>query len=162
MRLRYPLCFCLFIIAFGCSKDKYSVKPSLRIKSYTAEVPFNGNFNAVLVYSQKNGKLDGDSLLVIRRRYNQTPPSTQPSDTFFTQLIVGDPSNPDVTIPASDYAEFHFSLPYTVLHTIDNLIIVNGDTTKESDSLDLGFVLTDLSGRASDTVRTGRIVVKNQ
>ncbi len=163
MTLRYPLCLCLLILAFGCSKDKYSVSPGLRIKSYTANVPFNGDFNAVLVYSQKNGKLNGDSLLVIRHRYNQTPPTIEPSDTFFTQLLVGgDPANPDVDIPATNYAEFHFTLPYTVLHTIDHEIIIDGDTTKESDSLDLAFVLTDLSGRASDTVKTGKIVVKNQ
>ncbi len=146
MRSRYPLLFSLFLFALGCSKDKFEVNPSLRIKSFTKTVPVNGTFNTVLEYSQKNGKIDGDTLLVFRHRYNQLPlPVGTPTvDTFFTIL-----SSSGTPIPNSNSAEFSLNLDYINIH-IDN---------GENDTIDFQFALIDLARRSSDTVRTGKIVI---
>jgi hypothetical protein len=111
-------------------------------------VPSGGTFNAVLAYSQKKGKINGDSLTIIRHRYNQTPvpPQYQTSDTFLT-ILTSDPAIPD-----ANSAEFSVSLDYNFIH-IDN--------NDENDSIDFRFILTDLSGRKSDTPRTGMIVLLN-
>jgi hypothetical protein len=148
MKPGLPVLLCLFLFILGCSKDKFEVNPSLRIKSYSATVPSGGTFNAVLAYSQKKGKINGDSLTIIRHRYNQTPvpPQYQTSDTFLT-ILSGDPAIPD-----ANSAEFSVSLDYNFIH-IDN--------NNENDSIDFRFILTDLSGRKSDTPRTGMIVLLN-
>ena len=148
MKPRIPMFFCLFLFALGCSKDKFEVNPSLRIKSFTAIVPPGGTFNAVLAYSQKKGKINGDSLTIIRHRYNLTPipPTFQTSDTFLT-ILTGDPAIPD-----ANSADFSVSLDYNFIH-IDN--------NNENDSIDFRFILTDLAGRKSDTARTGMIVLLN-
>jgi hypothetical protein len=148
MKPRVPLFFCLFLFILGCSKDKFEVNPSLRIKSFTSVVPPGGTFNAVLEYSQKKGKIQGDSLTIIRHRYNLTPvpPLYQTSDTFLT-ILTGDPSIPD-----ANSAEFSVSLDYNFIH-IDN--------NDENDSIDFRFILTDLEGRKSDTPRTSLVVLLN-
>ncbi|MDP4130791.1 MAG: hypothetical protein Q8939_11575, partial [Bacteroidota bacterium] len=107
--------------------------------------PIGGDFNAVLEYSQKNGKINGDSLTIIRHRYNQKPVPTniQTTDTFATIL------NSDPAIPNSNSAEFSVTLAY------NDIQIDNG----ENDTIDFRFFLTDLSGRKSDTVSTGQIVL---
>jgi hypothetical protein len=105
--------------------------------------------HAVLEYSQKKGKISGDSLTIIRHRYNQkpvSPPDQQTNDTILT-ILNGDPD----AIPDANSAEFNVSLDYTFIH-IDN---------GENDSIDFRFILTDLSGRKSDTVRTGMVVLLN-
>jgi hypothetical protein len=100
-----------------------------------------------LDYSQKNGKIDGDSLTMIRHRYNLKPiadPSQETSDTFVT--ILSSSENP---IPDANSAQFSISLNWQFIQ-IDN---------GENDTIDFRFFLTDLAGRVSDTVRTGQIVL---
>ncbi|HVY75167.1 MAG TPA: hypothetical protein VG890_10075 [Puia sp.] len=146
MHYRFPLFGCLFLFLLGCSKDKYNVNPSIRIKSYTEIVPQGGTFNTVLEYTQKKGKIEGDTLYVYRNRYNQKPlPDGVPTvDSFYTILSGSGDAIPDV-----NKAEFSLSLDYNSIH-IDN---------GENDTIDFQFALVDLSGRSSDTVRTGKIVV---
>jgi hypothetical protein len=149
MKSGFPVLLCLFLFILGCSKDKFNVNPSLRIKSYSKLVSSGEFFNAVLEYSQKKGKISGDSLTIIRHRYNQkpvSPPDQQTNDTILT-ILNGDPD----AIPDANSAEFNVSLDYTFIH-IDN---------GENDSIDFRFILTDLSGRKSDTVRTGMVVLLN-
>lgn len=144
MSPRYPFLFCIFLFALGCSKDKFEVKPSIRIKSYTKTVQPGGNFNAVLEYSQKNGKIDGDTLIGIRHRYTI---SNNPSpDTFSTIL-----TSAGLQIPDANSAEFSISLDYNYLH-------ISSDSSI-NDTVDFQFALIDLAGRKSDTVRTGKIVI---
>jgi hypothetical protein len=145
MKPRISLFACLLLFALGCSKDKFEVDPSLRVKSYTSVVPAGGMFNAVLEYSQKKGKIEGDTLTIIRFRHNQLPvsPDQQTSDTFST-ILSSSPSIPD-----ANSAQFSVSLDYNYIH-IDN---------GENDSIDFRFILTDLAGRKSDTAQTGLIVL---
>ncbi len=147
MKSSHLLIYCIFLFTLGCSKDKFLTNPSLRLQSYTSTVPINGNFNAVLQYSQKNGKIDGDSLTMIRHRYNLKPiadPNQETSDTFLT--ILSSSENP---IPDANSAQFSVSLNWQFIQ-IDN---------GENDTIDFRFFLTDLAGRVSDTVRTGKIVL---
>jgi hypothetical protein len=145
MKSRLTLLIAVFLLILGCSKDKFLDKPSLRVKSFTSEVPIGGDFSAVLEYSQKKGALDGDTLTIIRHRYNAKPVPTdiQTSDTFMT-LLSGDQA-----IPNSNSADINVTLAY------NDIQIDNG----ENDTIDFRFLLTDLSGRTSDTVKTGQIVL---
>ena len=130
-------------MALGCSKDQNSAKPSLKMKSFTDLVTPDGSFNAVLTYSQSGGNLSGDTLMIFRHRYNQTPvpPNDQTSDTFMTFL----PQTPD-----ANKAEFSTSLSWANIS-----YGING----ENDTFDFKFVLIDLKGNHSDTAATGKVVV---
>jgi hypothetical protein len=95
-------------MALGCSKDNNSTGPTIKIKTYTDQVNPDGAFNAVLSYSQSSGSLSGDSLVVLRRRFNQTQvPDEQKRDTFITLL----PQTPNAS-----KAEFSATLVWTLLN----------------------------------------------
>jgi len=133
---------CIFFLALGCSKDNNQAAPSIKVKSYTGIVPPDGNFDAVLTYSQKNGNLSGDTLFVIRHRYNlkPVPPDNQTTDSFNTIMPV---------TPNASSAEFSVDLSYSNIH-IDN---------GENDTIDFRFILKDMNGKLSDTAATGKIVL---
>jgi hypothetical protein len=138
-----PVLFCIFLMLLGCSKDQNQTTPSIKLKSYTDHVNSNGSFNAVLTYSQKSGNLSGDSLTIIRHRYNQTPIpiGVQTPDTLLTLL----PQTPNTS-----NAEFSVSLAWANIS-----YGING----ENDTFDFRFVLVDINGNHSDTVTTGKVVV---
>jgi hypothetical protein len=141
MKSRLPFLFCILLLVLGCSKDNQAV-PAIKIKSFTDQVAPNGVFNAVLTYSQKNGNMSGDTLFVIRHRFNQkpVPPDFQTSDTFNTLMPI---------TPSANSAEFTVALSYSNIH-IDN---------GENDTIDFSFVLKDINGNLSDTATTGKVVL---
>jgi hypothetical protein len=143
MKSRLLVLFCLFLGLLGCSKDQNQSGPTIKLKSYTSLVNSDGAFNAVLTYSQKSGNLSGDSLWIIRHRYNETPipGGEETPDTLMTLL-------PDV--PNANSAEFSASLAWANIS-----YGING----ENDTFDFKFVLVDIKGNHSDTVTTGKVVV---
>jgi hypothetical protein len=143
MKSRPFFLICILLFLLGCSKDQNSSRPSIKMKSYTSTVTPDGSFNAVLTYSQSGGNLSGDTLTIIRHRYNQlpVPPDTQTSDTFMTLLP---------TTPSASNAEFSASLSWA------NISYGIGG---ENDTFDFKFILTDLKGQHSDTAATGKVIV---
>ena len=131
----------IFFLALGCSKDNNQTGPMIAIKSYTSSVYNNGqDFNAVLTYSQKGGNISGDTLTIIRHRYNQSYVSN-PVDTFGTRLPV---------TPSVDKAEFTATLAWQYIE-----YGING----ENDTCDFRFVLVDQNLKHSDTVATGTVII---
>jgi hypothetical protein len=142
MKSKLLVLFCFFLMALGCSKNNNSTGPTIKIKTYTNQVNPDGAFNAVLSYSQNSGSLSGDSLVVLRRRFNQTQvPDDQKRDTFITLL----PQTPNAS-----KAEFSATLVWNFIQ-----YGING----ENDSCDFRFVLIDQNGNHSDTVGTGLVVI---
>jgi hypothetical protein len=143
MKSKLPLLFFMYFLALGCSKDNNGAAPSISMKSYTDHVSNGNSFGATLSYSQKNGTLAEDSLIIIRRWYNHTPfpPGVAVIDTFLTFM-------PDM--PNTSSAEFNVNIAY------ENLYV---DLGGEADTIDLRFVLTDYNGNHSDTATTGKIVI---
>jgi hypothetical protein len=143
MKSRFFILFLVFFGLLGCSKDQNQSSPTIKLKSYTDHVSSDGSFNAVLSYSQKNGNLSGDTLWIIRHRYNQTPipGGEETPDTLMTQLPI---------TPNTNSAEFSASLAWANIS-----YGING----ENDTFDFKFVLVDINGNHSDTVATGKVVV---
>ncbi|HTB26809.1 MAG TPA: hypothetical protein VK711_15665 [Puia sp.] len=137
----YILCF-LLLMVLGCTKNNNGAGPSISIKSYTSAVYNNGNdFSAVLSYSQKGGSLSGDSLVILRRRFNQSFNPNPENDTFGTRLPL---------TPSVDKAEFTASLAW-----LDIAVGING----ENDTCDFRFVLIDQNMNHSDTAATGTVII---
>ncbi len=141
MKLKFFLISLTLLLVFSCSKNNNQAGPSIAIKTYTSSVYNDGNdFNAVLTYSQKGGNLSNDSLVIIRRRFNQSYVS-DPRDTFSTRLPL---------VPSVDKAEFSASLAWQ-----DIEYGING----ENDTCDFRFVLIDQNGNHSDTAATGTVII---
>ena len=142
MKSRLSVLSFIFLLTLGCSKDNNPTGgPTIAIKSYTSSVYNNGNdFNAVLTFSQKGGNPSGDSLTIIRHRYNQSYVAV-PVDTFGTRLPI---------VPAVDKAEFTATLAWVYIE-----YGING----ENDTCDFRFVLVDQNLKHSDTVATGTVII---
>ena len=133
--------FSIFFIILGCSKDNNQSIPSITLKTYTDAVYNDGrDFNALLTFKQTNSNIAGDSLVVIRRRYNQSYVS-DPRDTFPTRL----PYFPDDPSGQFTVSLMWFDLQYGI----------NG----ENDTCDFRFVLIDQNLVHSDTVSTGKVII---
>jgi hypothetical protein len=141
MNTRLLVLFTIFFFLLGCSKTNSSAGPNISIKSYTSQVFNNGNdFNAVLNYSDNGGSISGDSLVIIRKRFNQSFVPI-PNDTFTAILPV---------TPNTNTAEISASLHW------DNIEYgING----ENDTCNFKFVLIDQNSRHSDTVTTGIVII---
>jgi hypothetical protein len=146
MKSTLPILIIFGILALGCSKDNNGTNPSIKVKSYTGTVAVGDNFTAVISFSQKNGSLSGDSLVIMRHRYNQTqiPSGEEKPDEFSTSLPLTPPTNS---------ADFNVSLAwFDLTYGINN----------EPDTFDFRFVLIDGNGNHSDTTSTGKVVVLAQ
>lgn len=133
--------YSMFFMVLGCSKDNNQGKPSISLKSYTDAVYNDGrDFNAILTFKQTNYNISGDSLVVIRRRYNQSYVDV-PNDTFPTRLPY---------FPNDPTGEFTVKLLWLYLQ-----YGVNG----ENDTCDFRFVLIDQNSIHSDTVSTGQVII---
>jgi hypothetical protein len=141
MKSRLSVLLIMFFIAVGCSKNNSSLGPTIGLKSYNNAVYNDGrDFQAVLTFTQKNGNVSGDSLVIIRRRYNQSYVA-DPRDTFPTRLPV---------IPNDPKGEFTATLFWADLE-----YGING----ENDTCDFRFVLIDQNFNHSDTVSTGKVII---
>jgi hypothetical protein len=146
MKSRLLVLFCIFFMILGCSKDGNQSKPSIKLVSYDAVVLPNSVFNAHFTFSQSGGSISGDSLFIIYHRYNRSliPPDDDRGN-FDTTLLAETP-------PASK-AEFTVNLDWSFLSYGIN---------DENDTIDLSFILTNLAGKRSDTVKTSKIIVVYQ
>lgn len=144
MKNKFATICCLSILAIACSKDNQS-KPSLTIESITQIVPPNGQMEAKIKFTQKNGKLSGGTFVAIRNRLNQIalPPNEQPADTIPGVI----PAFPD-----KDKGDMVFTLPWVVLHENDI----------ENDTILFKFFVIDTDNVSSDTVVSDKIVILYQ
>jgi hypothetical protein len=142
MKSRLSVLSLMFLLGLGCTKDNSQTGPTIGIKSYTSAVYNDGNnFNATLTFSQKGGSPSGDSLVILRRRFNQSFNPNPESDIFSTRLPL---------TPSVDKAEFTASLAW-----LDIAVGING----ENDTCDFRFVLIDQNMNHSDTVSTGTVII---
>jgi hypothetical protein len=138
---------CIFSLVLGCSKNSSSAGgPVISIKSYSDYVPNGGEFDADLSFSQSDGNISGDSLVILRRRYNvnTTVPAGQERDTFITTLPI---------TPKTGKADFNATLYWE-----DIEYGIDGD----NDTCDFRFVLIDQNSKHSDTAATGKVIILQQ
>jgi hypothetical protein len=130
----------------SCSKDKYTTKPQLTIKSINTTIPPGGELTVILQYTSKKGDLGGGYFVAIRERLNQRPlpPGTSNNDTA---------SGPIPAFPNQSKAEFQFTEGWAdYLHQSD----------QEDDTINFRIAAIDKSGNSSDTLTTPTIVVLHQ
>ncbi|HLX92808.1 MAG TPA: hypothetical protein VKR32_14075 [Puia sp.] len=132
------------IILLSCGKG-YTTKPQIKIESITTLIPVNGQFQATLKFTDKQGDLGGGTFAAVRVRMNVLPAPSADSlpDTYLDSI-------PD--FPNNQTGEFEFSLDANSFH----------EQTLRNDSLVMKFVVIDRAGNESDTVTSPLIVALYQ
>jgi len=133
-------------MALGCSKDGNQSTPNIKLTSYDAVVLPNSIFNAHFTFSQSGGSISGDTLFIIYHRYNRSLiPTDEDRGSYDTTLLA--------ETPDASKADFTVNLDWSFLsYGINN----------ENDTIDLSFILMNLAGKHSDTVKTSKIIVVYQ
>jgi hypothetical protein len=143
MKFRSLILFCLIALGlFACNKDKYQTKPQISLTSINSLVPVNGDIDAILQFTQKNGRLGQGTFSSIRVRLNQDP------------LLPGEGNADTVVLPIPDFpdknqGQFQFTPGYSYLH----------ESGSENDTFLFKFSVVDRVGNKSDTLTTGKVVV---
>jgi hypothetical protein len=132
----------LLFLALACNKDQYQTKPQITIESINTIIPVGGGMQAMLKFTQKDGKLGQGTFIAIRNRLNiqGLPPGTSSTDTLVSPI----PEFPD-----KNDGEFQFTLDYTYLHQSDT----------QNDTIIFKFAVVDRVGNKSDTIPSPQIVV---
>lgn len=137
------LIFFFGFILVSCSKNKYTTKPQITIKSINTTIPPGGTLTVDIGYTSKSGDIGEGHLVAIRNRLNQDPlpPGTPNPDTAYEDI----PSFPD-----QPKADIQFTQDWaTYLHESD----------VENDTINFQFAVVDRAGNTSDTITSPKIVV---
>jgi hypothetical protein len=134
----------LSLVVFGCSKDKSASNPVLEYKSVNTTVLQYGQYiNFTLSFTDTNG--DADSLFI--KNVNTNCPASNFADSV---LLPAFPSSKklsgDITVSFGNGVN-------------DNAPLLQPPLCSENDTCYFLFVLKDLSGKRSDTVKSPTIVI---
>jgi len=144
----------LVLLLAACHKDKFETKPSIRIKTYNTKlISPNGSLVVTLECTDKEGDVQ-DSLTIIKTRQN-----IRVVPTIRDVLRYKFP-----TFPKNTTTELVATLDYQAILSAINPPSIPGSNPpqKESDTLQLGFIVRDNAGNTSDTITSDRIIVTRQ
>jgi hypothetical protein len=154
MKSSVILSFLFLLLLAACHKDKFETKPSIRIKTYNTKlVSPNGSLIVTLECTDKEGDVQ-DSLTIIKTRQNiRVVPTVR--DILRYKFP---------TFPKNTTTEITTTLDYQSILSAINPPNIPGSNPpqKESDTLQLGFVVRDNAGNTSDTITSDRIIVIRQ
>lgn len=134
------------ILLTACGKDKFETKPTIKIKSATEFVNVGESFSAILNFTDKEGDVDS-VIYVIRERINQGG-KRMVSDDY-----------PVPQFPNTSKGEIQVTLDYSLQLTQGFTALVLGGV-KQSDTMNIKFVLKDRANNLSDTAIVSKVVIK--
>jgi hypothetical protein len=140
------LIFLFGFILVSCSKNKYTTKPQISIKSINTFIPIQGTLTVDIVYTSKSGDIGGGHLVAIRNRLNQDPlpPGSANNDSSYEDIP---------TFPDQSKADIQFTEDWAgYLHQSPN---------SEPDSIVFKFAVIDRAGISSDTITSPLIQVES-
>jgi hypothetical protein len=143
MKFYFFLLASISLLAISCNKNSYTTKPQISIESITTVVPLNGEFDAKLKYTDKQGDLGNGIFNAVRISLNQQPPTDSLASEF---------SSPIPNFNNKSLGELEFTLPPGSL----------SEHTTQNDTLQFQFSVTDRAGNTSDTITSPVIVVLYQ
>jgi hypothetical protein len=134
----------LIILFLSCGKG-LTTKPQISIESITTIIPFQGEFNATLKFSDKQGDLGGATFTAIIIPTNILLP---PGGIVDTAII----NDTIPSFPNSPKGEFLFTLPWSSFH----------QQVLRNDSCLVKFFVIDRAGNMSDTITSPAIIALYQ
>jgi hypothetical protein len=150
--MRYITICAGILLALACSKDKLETRPSIKIKSVSADViPNGGTLYVNLEFADKEGDVN-DTLYIIKKRLNKREVATL-RDSISRKV-------PD--FPSKSRGTIELSLEYSnfLISAQSPPIVSQGPpVTYEPDSIKISFYLKDKANHISDTVAIDRVIV---
>lgn len=150
INMRQPiLCFCILsLLAISCDKDKLATKPSIKLKSKSADViEINGGpLIFQFDYADKEGDVSND-FYVEKIRLNERVTQTV-NDSFHLAIPDMGTDRPDGQIEIRLYYNEHLKSA------------LNPGNPPEPDTLNFRFALRDKAENTSDTISAGPIIIK--
>lgn len=148
MRSSLFVLFVLVVIAFACTKDKFTTEPQVTIKSISPAVVFSGD---IIVMKGKYTDLEGDidTILVVYKWYNGA--TVVRNDTFRY------PFSPLDVPPKTQEADMNVTFEYNTNNNPDLRFLpgVSKDTTAS-----LGLILKDKASHRSNYSESDKIRLK--
>lgn len=128
----------------SCGKG-LTTKPQISIESINTVIPVDGQLDAKLKFTDKQGDLGGGTFTAIRVRMNTlaAPPGDSLPDTILDSIP---------NFPNNSVGEFEFTLDANSFH----------EQIFRNDSVVMKFVVIDRAGNKSDTVTSPLIVALYQ
>ena len=137
--------FVLTVVFFVSCGKGLTTKPQISIESINTSIPNNGEFNATLKFSDKQGDLGGATLTTIIVPTNTLPPPGGVADTTIIMDTI--PS-----FPNSPKGEFLVTLPWS---SFSQQVLRN-------DTCYVQFIVVDRAGNKSDTIKSPQIIALYQ
>lgn len=146
MRSSLFVLFALVVIAFACTKDKFTTEPQVSVKSISPSVVFNGD---IITMKGKYTDLEGDidTVLVVYKWYDGA--TVVKNDTFRY------PFSPLDVPPKTQEADINVTFAYNNTNNPPYLPGVSKDTTAS-----LGLILKDKSSHRSNYSESDKIRLK--
>ena len=144
MKFIFFICTIFFLLSTSCTKSS-SGKPVITIQSINTVIPYNGELDAYLKFTDSKGGLSGGSFTTIIKNLNQAPIS--PGDSLTDSITSIIPN-----FPNTHTGQLEFTLPANSFH----------EHATQNDTVQLKFFATDAAGVGSDTVLSPVIVVLYQ
>lgn len=150
--MRYITICAGILLAVACSKDKPETRPSIKIKSVSADVVGNGGALYVeLEFADKEGDIN-DTLYIIKKRLNKREVTTVRDS--ISRKVPDFPSKSRGTIELNlDYENYLKSAASPPIVSPGPPIVYEPDTIKMS------FYLKDKANHISDTVAIDRLII---
>lgn len=139
------LLFLIMLVIFVSCGKGLTTKPQISIETITTVIPFQGEFNATLKFSDKQGDLGGATFTAVIIPQNTLLP---PGGIIDTAII----NDTIPSFPNSPKGEFLFTLPWGSFH----------QQVLRNDTCLVKFSVIDRAGNKSDTITSPTIVALYQ
>jgi hypothetical protein len=150
--MRYITICAGILLALACSKDKPETRPSIKIKSVSADViPNGGTLFVNLEFTDKEGDVN-DTLYIIKKRLNKHEVVTVRDS--IARKVPDFPEKSRGTIELSlEYSNFLISAQSPPIVSPGPPIVYEPDTIR------MTFYLKDKANHISDTVAIDRLII---
>jgi len=150
--MRYITICAGILLMLACGKDKPETKPSIKIKSVSADViPNGGSLYVELEFADKEGDIN-DTLYILKKRLNKKEVATI-RDSIARKV-------PD--FPARSRGTIELTLDYSnylVSAQSPPVVTPGPPPTYEPDTVKMSFVIKDKANNKSDTVTIPRLII---
>ena len=148
--MRYLFIFFAIMIVTGCTKNKFTTKPQLKIKSINS-TDISGSQNLIFVLSLTDKEGDFTSFFAVKKTVN-----TCPSSNFIDSSLFQLPQN----FLDTKKREGEITITLDRIHRGANTCLAPGGGVKVDTAI-FSFWTRDKAGNVSDTVSTQPILIRD-
>jgi hypothetical protein len=147
----------LFVLLYGCKKDRFTTKPQLKIKDIKASrATYLGTAGAVVVINFEVTDKEGDVKDSIFMQKIDAASIPCPNNSILANLDYQIPN-----YPSSSNQKVLFRVSFSTLNIPGYALISGSACPPRADTSVFRFIVKDRAGNRSDTLTTDRIAIPN-